>query len=276
LRKKTDRIDFDPYAPFHLSDSAFIYRSIFTGFIDGILGGHTLSTPWKHPTERWVNRIFCYTQSKAQLCWTAINELWTSYNDYGVMKIETKDSTRFFWPSECPKSYANSKYRSIQDWRIDNTYCYELSLPQPIKDSAFFAFMRNDLERMLQVQIVKSTEIMPTCVLTLQKGFTFKKPENDSSYIELTKLHLKAHNVSILHLFNFLNQKTKVSSAAKEVDFPYVDETGVKSNIDLNVDFNAAKPLYATIKNLISNKYGINFEVKKEKYPVYIIKDLAP
>lgn len=278
MHYKSDIINFDIWSPFHLRDSDFIYRSIITAFIDGIVGGQTCMSVWKHPTERWIIRLFAYNLSREQLFWRAINELRSNYNYYGLMKIETNDSTRFFWPKQCPKTFARLKYKTTLDWQNENTYCYELSLPNAVKDSAFFDYMRNDLERMFQVKITTKNEIIPTCVLTLEKGhsFTFTKPENDSSYINLKSTYLKAHNVDILRLYEFINENLKADKNDKPEDPPYVDETGIGSRVDLEIDFEKEKPTYSQIKEMIKAKYGINFTLRNHVFPITIIKDLVP
>jgi hypothetical protein len=136
--------------------------------------------------------------------------------------------------------------------------------------------MRNDLERMFQVKVSVKEEIIPTCVLTLKKGRSFVKPENDSTYIDLRPNHLKAHDVNVIRLYEYLNEHIKENKNAKPHDPPFVDETGIKSNIDIDIDLGKQKPGYLEIKNLIRDKYGIEYEIKKHKYPITIIKDLAP
>jgi thiol-disulfide isomerase/thioredoxin len=276
LHPKTDITSFDIWAPFHLSDNVFIYRSIFTSYIDGIPGGYTANWVWRHPTERWLNRYFTYTSSKQQMLWHAINRLMANQDYYHIVKIVTSDSTRFFWPEQCRQTFSKSTYKSRSEWKYKNTYCYELTLPQPANDTVFFADVLNDLERIFNVKVSVENKIIPTCVLKLKRGYTFKTPMNDSTYISLQQNHLSAHNVEVLHLFNFLNEKIKTDKNKKSDDPPYVDETGIKTRIDLDVDFGKDHPTYTEVKNMISQKYGILFVDKSHPYPITIIKDLTP
>ncbi len=276
LHPKIDITNFDVWAPFHLSDSVFVYRSIFTSYIDGIPGGYTANWVGKHPTERWLNRYFTYNSSKQQMLWHAINWLMSNQDYYYIVKILTSDSTRFFWPEQCRQTFAKSTYKSRLEWEYKNTYCYELTLPQPTKDTVFFSDVLNDLERIFNINITVVNQVIPTCILKLKRGYTLKKPVNDSTYINLQKNHLSAHNVEVVHLFNFLNEKIKTDKNKKSDDPPYVDETGIKTRIDLDVDFGKDHPTYTEIKNIISQKYGILFVNKLHQYPVTIIKDLTP
>jgi thiol-disulfide isomerase/thioredoxin len=267
---------FDVFAPFHLSDSVYEYRSILTKYIDGIPGGHDAQGVFQHPTERWLIRDFSFNSSTQQLLWTAVDKDEYTQDYYGVMKIITSDSTRFFWPSQCPQSFARSKYRSKLDWEFDNTYCYELTLPSARKDSTFYDYELNDLKRIFNIEVTVQHPIIPTCNLTLKSGYNFKRPLNDSAYIDLGTNRIIAHNVSILRLCNFLNKKIKSDRNSKCDDPPYVDKTGIKNNIDLEIDFTEEPPTYTEIKKLIKDKYGIDFQIVEQPYPVTIIKDLTP
>jgi len=267
---------FDVFEPFHLSDSVFEYRSILTKYIDGIPGGHSAQGVFHHPTERWLIRDFSFNFSRQQLLWTAVDKDEYTQDYYGIMKIITSDSTRFFWPNQCPASFARSKYTSRLDWEFDNTFCYELTLPFARKDSAFYDDELNDLKRIFNIEVTVEHPVIPTCNLTLKSGYKFKRPLNDSAYIDLGRNKITAHNVSILRLFNLLNKKVKPDRNSKCDDPPYVDKTGIKNNIDLEIEFSGELPTYAEIKELIKNKYGIDFQIVKQPYPVTVIKDLTP
>jgi thiol-disulfide isomerase/thioredoxin len=274
-RNKIDLIDFNMYKTFHLKDSDFLYRSILTGFTDGINGGVVYQTVWGHPAERWLNRIFSFNSSKKQLLWRALNQM-NSYNDYyGVMKIQTNDSTRFFWPDECPKTFAASKYHSKQEWEMENAYCYELSLPKAVIDSTFYGYMKSDLERAFQVNIRVQTQKIPCSVLTVEGKHDFPILKNDTSYIDLNSTGLKAHNISILHLFHFLNEKVKADINDKPLDPPYIDKTGIEHSVSIDLEFPTNGPDLLEIKQLLKIKYGFNTKIAMHEYPIFIVKDLA-
>jgi thiol-disulfide isomerase/thioredoxin len=268
--------NFDVFAPFHLSDSIFEYRSILTKYIDGIPGGNVTTEVFHHPTETWLIRDFAFNYSRQQLLWTAVDRDEYSQDYYGIMKIETTDSSKFFWPKQCPLTFGKSKYKTTLDWQLENAYCYELTLPQAYRDTDFYGYMLSDLERAFHLKVIKKEEIIPTCVISLTGGFSFNRCKDDSSFINLTSQGIKAHNVSIMRLFNFLNKKVKVDKNDKCDDPPYIDETGIEHNIDLELTFDQEKPRYIDIKGLIKSKYGINFIIIKKPYPLTIIRDLTP
>lgn len=274
--EKRDIMNFDAYKPFHLSDSVYNYRSIQTSFIDGITGGITTAGVWHHPTEKWLTRVFSHDESIEQLLWSAIDRNSSYQNLFGVMKILTKDSLRFYWPEQCPQTFARSKYKTREDWKPANLYCYELTLPYAEKDTVFFGYMLNDLERMFHIAVMVEKEKIPVCILSLEAGRSFPVPENDSTYINVNHDHLVAHNVSLKYLCEYLNKLVVPNLNAKPLDPPYLDETGINSRIDLNIIFDNKVNTYAEMQEYITKKYGIHFKVEERMYPVTIVKDLAP
>lgn len=274
--EKNDILNFNYWAPFHLRDSVFSYRSIETPNIPGLCGGQTCCWVYHHPTEQWLNRLFAYDSSIEQLLWIAINRTESTQNFYGTMKILTKDSLRFYFPEQCRTTFAKSKYKSREDWKVDNLYCYELTLPKAAKDSVFFPYMLNDLERIFDIKVYTQIQNMPVCVLSLDPGKTFAIPTNDSTYINVDHDHLQAHNVTLKYLCEYLNRLVKADINDKSFDPPYVDETGINSRIDIDVKFETKVITYADLQKYITQKCGIHFNVEERNYPVTIVKDLAP
>jgi thiol-disulfide isomerase/thioredoxin len=276
VENKKDLIKFDMHQTFHLKDSDFVYRSIVSGYTNGINGGSSLQGAWYHPTERWLIRIFSFNQSRQQLLWQAYNRVNNYYDYYGIMKILTPDSTRFFWPEQCRRTYALSKYKSRQEWIKNNCYCYELALPNAVIDTTFFQYMLNDLQRTFQVLIYKKFETIPVCYLTIKPDHNFERVQNDSSYINLDSSSLRVHNMTILHLFQYLNETVKKGLNDKPLDPPYVNSTGISFPIDLQITFNKPHPDYSEIKEMIEAKYGINYRIEKKPFPIIYIQDLVP
>jgi len=272
---KIDRIDFDLYKTFHLKDSDFIYRSLLAGFTEGINGGVTYQTAFKHPTERWVYRFFAFNVSRQQLLWAVLNQLNSTIDYYHTLRIETADSTRFFWPEQIPGTFKNSAYESRLDWQKENTFCYELTLSTAVKDSDFFPMVLSDLQRVFRIDVSVTKKLMPVCILTSNHTHQFAVPVNDSSFIDLNAERLLVHNVSVTHLYHFLNENVKPDLNAKPLDPPFIDQSGINHPIDLQIDFPRKKPTYTEIKELIKAKYGINYEIKEQEYPVTVVKDLA-
>lgn len=273
---KNDFVEFDMHKTFHQLDSHFIYRSILTGFAKGLPGGTSYRGAW-HPTKRRIVRLFTFNSSKAQILWTAINRELSFRDYYGIMEIETNDSTRFFWPSECPVSFENSPYKSQQEWREKNLYCYELTLPFAIQDTAFFDYVLNDVKRAFHVEIFTEKRKIPCSLIKFKGGK--KKLEStvrDTSFIEINDREIKARNVSVLELFQTLNEKIKPDLNSKPLDPPFVDKTKIDYPIDIDLVFKDKLVDYQTVKELLRVKYQLEITKKMHEYPLTIVKDLEP
>src|SRR5699024_3660696 len=152
LFKKQDVINFDPFDPFEPSDSTFLYRSIFTKREQGIPGGYTVQK-FGFEFNQPISRVFFYNSILQNMLWFAVNKDKSPYDYFNLMRIETQDSLKFFSHHDAPQSLEKSNYSSIEEWRANNTFCYELSLSKPAKESEFFKYMINDLERILNIKV---------------------------------------------------------------------------------------------------------------------------
>lgn len=268
---KSDDIRFDPFAPFHLSDSEFEYRSILTKRIDGILSGKTIQAALESG-ERRTSRAFCYNSTLSSMLWLAINRGISPDNYYNTMRIETNDSLLFFAPSQAPKTFERSSYQSRDEWRMNHTYCYELSMPNPISDTLFYEYMLNDLARNFDIDIVVVEDSIKCSIITIEDEDRIRQPQGDSTFIDLNKTCLTANNVSILRLFEYLNEHVKEKLNDRPTDPPFVDQTG-GLRVNINLEFENGIPKYQILKRLIQEKYGINIHYSIDKYRVTLVKD---
>lgn len=273
IRVKKDLVDYDLDQTFHLLDSNFRYRSILTGFADGLNGGSYLSAAW-HPARRMILRDFEFNVSRAQLLWSAINRKVSSRDFYNLLKIETKDSTRFFWPKECPLTFAKSKFKDRRDWINQNTNCYQMSMPYAVQDTVFFDYMLNDLVRAFNISVSKVNKKIPCAVITKNKGFNFGKVLRDTSFIDVNEKGIKARNVSVFRLFEYLNELVKPDLNAIPLDPPYIDQSKISGPIDIDLTFENGLPDYKTIKLMLEKKYGLVVKTKMYDYPITVVKDL--
>ncbi|QNL47901.1 TlpA family protein disulfide reductase [Olivibacter sp. SDN3] len=272
---KTDAIGFDMRKPFHTMDSSYIYRSIFTGYAPGLPGGFTYKTD-THPTERQIKRLFGFNASREQMLWRAVGQMVLRRNWFDLMEIHTKDSTRFFWPNECPETFEKSKYKTKAEWAKENLYCYEIELPRAEVDTVFFKNVIQDLQRAMNISIRKEYKpILSTVIKMKYNNMISPTTVKDTSYITLTEGGLIAKNVEPLQLFNFLNEKVKANLNSVPLDAPYADETAIPYHIDVDLTFEGTIPNYDTMKTLLEVKYGFVFETKYRKREVTIIEDLA-
>ncbi|WP_185218095.1 TlpA family protein disulfide reductase [Sphingobacterium mizutaii] len=271
IQEKKDIVNFDPFAPFRLSDSSYRYRSILTKSINGIFSGVSVQKVGNE-ANRNIIRLFSFNESLSGLLWQAINQGRSPKDYYHLMNIETSDSLRFYWPSSAPVSFRKSKYKTKNDWVADNAYCYELTLPFPVKDSIFYKYMLNDLIRNFDIQIDVIEDSIPCSIITLSSRSIPFVQNRDSSYISLTDKGLIAKNVSILYLLDYLNEKAKEKISDRPDDPPYIDKTGGKK-IDVEIEFVNGMPSYRSLKKILEEKYGIMVRKGIERYNKFIVKD---
>ncbi len=271
---KIDIIDFDPYEPFHLRDSAFTYRSILTKSIDGIFSGVTV-VPEGNFANRKISRAFFFNRSLANILWWVINHGKSSKDFYNTMRIQTSDSLRYFWPSVAPVSFENSSYKTRKEWMVDNAYCYELRFKMPKSDSLFYSYILDDLKRNFNFEIDIIKDSIICSVIRLQDTASKGTEQKGSTYIDLSKKRLVAKNVAVLYLMDYLNENVKEKLTDKPIDPPFIDRTG-GATIDVELEFgDNGIPSYPHLKELLKEKYGITIHQQLDSYKVHIIKDLG-
>lgn len=272
-KEKNDILDFDPRKPFHLSDSQFVYRSILTERIDGILSGATVSRSGFADRKK-IKRVFSYNQTLNSMLWNAVNKGVSPNNYYNTMRIETSDSLRFFSPTQAPLTFEKSNYNSRHEWRKEHTHCYELRLPKYISDTTFYTYMLDDLKRNFNIEVEVVEDSILCSIITADNGRISEPVPNDSTVLILSKDGLRAENVSILSLFQFLNETIKKGLNDTPIDPPFIDRTG-GMRVSINLEFKHGIPKYERVKELIEELYGIRIRHQKDKYKITIIKDMG-
>ncbi|HMR18537.1 MAG TPA: TlpA disulfide reductase family protein [Sphingobacterium sp.] len=272
-KNKEDKISFDPFKPFHLSDSEFIYRSIVTKRIDGIFSGETVH-PIGHADKQKILRAFCYNSTLQTMLWLAVNRRKSFGNYFNTMRIETTDSLRFFTPKQAPLTFEQSKYNSRDEWRAENTHCYELTLPKAVDDTLFYSYMLDDLKRNFNIEVKVIEDSILCSIITADKRFISEPKQGDSTFILLNKDGLTVENISVLALFEYLNEHVKERLNDIPEDPPFIDRTGgMRVSVDLK--FKEGIPKYKRIKELIEENYGIKIQQQKDKYKITVIKDMG-
>ncbi|SMG15719.1 TlpA family protein disulfide reductase [Sphingobacterium psychroaquaticum] len=272
-KNKKDNTKFNPREPFHLSDSKFVYRSIFTRHIDGILSGTTVRKSG-YADRKKINRVFAYNSTLNNMLWRAVNKGVSPDNYYNTMRIETDDSLRFFSPTQAPLTFEKSNYNSRHEWTKEHAHCYELRLPEYISDTVFYSYMLDDLKRICNIEVEVIEDSILCSIITADKGHTSISNPNDSTILILNKDGLIAENVSVISLFQFLNETVKKGLNDIPIDPPFIDKTG-GMRISVHLEFKEGIPQYTRIKELIEDTYGIMIRHQKEKYKITIVKPVV-
>lgn len=268
LNVKHDNMKFDYTQPFHLGDSIFQSRSVFTKHIEGIPSG---SAAWG-THQMGMKRIFVFNYDIANLFSIAYNKDPNVLTDNNLMEVHTRDSIKFFRPGQIHDLKNREKFQKRIDWEKDHLFCYDLTVPENISDTLFFSYMMDDLTRSLHVSC-KTVYRPKTCYVVSnfsgsKYSLTNFHSTHDSTKVELFKFKLTLQHATIKQLVDEILAKFKIR------DKPWIDESGISFPIDLVINFDKDKSItLETIKSKLM-EYGIKVEEKMRPYPVMQLIDL--
>ncbi|WP_293298613.1 TlpA disulfide reductase family protein [Pedobacter sp. UBA4863] len=273
LETKKDNMTFNYFDEFHLGDSIFTYRSIITPGIKG-LGGLIRGN---HPLGE-LSKQHLYING------TITQHLWSAYMGgsvrYQLIEVHTKDSLRFFHPTD-NRAYllVNSKYKNLGQWRLENIYCYALTLPRYIPIAKKRDYIFNDFERQFNIKI--SIQPRRTRIVKVSGHGKFIKSSltthksGDPLVRWMPGYKLSIRNATLEQVFNWYFK----TSQAKNVAYPFKITKGKAAYLNLDVDFTPylnkeQKSVNAKIFYQAFTDMGYHIKEKTAKYPKLIIEDL--
>ena len=286
LRHKKESLNFNPINEFHFADSTFSYRSIISPHISvgtsGTRGGSIAEDP---------RSFFQWNGSITHLFFNA----YSLYNEHShnnrypsfvlrdkLMEVHTRDSLRLFYPSEILKKLLNgSKYKDLESWGEENTYCYALTLPKRVKHTKFRDYMFSDLERQFNIRASIESRKTQGMVVTLDRERKFTplsgKSDTKPSIIWISTQKLKIENSSIDAILNWMY----ASYDDRYIKLPFFNEVAPERDIRINTTLNFADLInekqLSVSPEMIWKKlgeYGFRFREGIRNYPILILKDL--
>jgi thiol-disulfide isomerase/thioredoxin len=194
LNVKRDNMKFDYTQPFHLGDSIFQYRSIFTKYIEGIPSG---CDTWGI-NQKELKRIFVFNVEVLQLFSIAYKRDPMTLTNNNLLEVTTKDSIKFFRPEQIHDLKNRGNFSKRIDWEKDHLFCYDLTVPENISDTLFFTYMLEDLKRALHVSC--KTEYRPkTCYVVSNFSGSKYSLTNFHSTHDTTKINLFKNQLTLQH-----------------------------------------------------------------------------
>jgi thiol-disulfide isomerase/thioredoxin len=277
IELKKDVINFDFRHTFHLRDTSFSGRSIFTNRTAGIFSYE--GTFGDKPGI--INRIFASNLPIRTLYWIAAFHHELSFTNFDRIFLEVRDSLKYMQPKFAYASYKKSKYFDPESWHStswekDNLYCYELILPQERQDTILYQYMISDLNRYLNLNGRFEKRLMDCFVLTYEKNgaqslkVSAQKPDivyqQKKSVSSLdVPVALKAQNIGML--VKFLNMTIDKSQI--------VDETGIDKHLLLDFDLSALKKGYTMDQiNKLLEPYGLTLRSAKRNVRVFVLSEI--
>lgn len=155
LITKVDVFDFDITANMPVGDDNFLFRSVLTNYKPGVNGiGRTepvmgITELDNHDDRKIKREIHLNTPIEFLYMYAAYGGRFLKMNKH-MVELEIKDSVRVVHPMSYDVSNSD-QYRSLSHWRQENSYCYELIVPQLTPAPEFYQYMMEDLNRYFNV-----------------------------------------------------------------------------------------------------------------------------
>lgn len=155
LIMKQDVFDFDVSAHLPVGDDNFLFRSVLTKHRPGVNGigrqePFTGIVELEDDDDRPVKRFLQLNAPISHLyMYAAYGTRFLKMNTH-MIKLEIQDSLRVVHPLDYEVSNSE-QYRSLTHWRRENSYCYELIVPDAIPARLFYQYMMEDLNRYFPV-----------------------------------------------------------------------------------------------------------------------------
>lgn len=269
LRVKADRKGFDMFKPFHLRDSSFLARSIFTNHTDGILSFESYGFGDTY-VPHMINRIFVSNLSIRHLYRIAACPEICGEN-YDRIVLEVKDSLKYMQPRFAPASFRHSKYfgsKNADDWDQENLYCYDLQMPAIYRDTVLYQYMVNDLNRYLNLNGRFENREKDCYVLNYRKTAkdSLRKSIEKHSAIDENNPPKKMAGQNITTLVNILNYNIRNSQV--------VDETGISHQQFFDFDLSSLKAgiTIEQVNQMLSGT-GLKLISAKRKVRVFVLSE---
>lgn len=250
------------YKPFHMMDTNFIARSIFTRSVPGWLSFDGLQG--EDSTGLKFNRAFIGNLPINQLYWIAAFHKKVSAQNYSRLIFEVKDSLKYMMPQSAAESFKHSKYKSYSEWEDENLYMYELVMPNRVPYDNLYEYMLSDLNRYLNLNGRFEQREKDCYVLKKKKN----KEQVSLSAKEISSIYYdkqKIENLNINQLTDLLNKHIANGYIVNESGLP------LSNTFRINVYLFS---LSVEKINYILDQYGLEVVPGRRKIPVYVVSEM--
>lgn len=264
IRPKIDNMSLgmaDMFKPFHMMDTNFIARSIFTRTVPGWESFDGLQG--QDSTGLKFNRAFIGNWTIRQLYWLAVFHRKINPQNNSRLIFEVKDSLKYMLPQLAPESFKHSKYKSYSQWENENVYMYDLVMPHQVPYDVLYEYMLSDLNRYLNLNGRFEQREMDCYVIKQKKN----KDQASLSAKEISSIYYKnqkIENINIEQFTKLLNEHIN--------DRYIVNESGLPLSIQYRLNV-CLYGLSVDQINFILEKYGLVIEPARRKIPVYVVSE---
>lgn len=274
LLTKKDSLTYDPkeYSNFQKND--ILFRSVLAKTPLGIGIGWS-DYKYVENYHKYYKRIYLTHRNALQLFYAAYTYGMGTLN-FKRISFNISDSSKYIFPtvekfnaSDSLKILYTNYKQWLHQWESTNDYCYELIMPEYIKDTLFFKYMLQDLNRGFPITGSIEKRLIPCIIikLTNPKNTSKLKTTGMKPYIYWSPNHdtLKGiQNQPLSTLVTLLNSFQK--------NDPVVDLTHYTTPVDMNFNmghfFQSEKFSIDELRRDLA-KYGL--EVSREKRWVNVL-----
>lgn len=156
-------------------------------------------------------------------------------------------------------------------WFYNNSYCYELTVPRYLPDSAIWNYVLNDISRALNLKIQLRKLEMPCYVIAkTEDGKIDPITKGGKSKLEL---YPQAGHPVIIENRPISSLVGAMNAVSTTHPSPIVlDETGIKNNVDMTLDVSYVKDMPEVDRAL--HPYGLSLIKTKRIIDMVVISDL--
>lgn len=228
-----------------IDSNSMVFRSVLTRHLKGVRSSMTFPRKGIHP-----NRMVAYNMGIRNLYQFAYGD------SAGPVPL-----ARTVIESEHPEKMARPKNEDFELWAVDNTYCYEIIVPEAKRDS-IWKMIRNDLQQLFGYNAYLEYRTQKCLVLKADKSFRYLADTTIAP-----KLSTSAGGITVInHPFSRF-----VESMEHYLhDKIFFDETGLSGKVDITVQ---AEMTDVTAVNSALKKYGLLLEYEDRQVQMLVIKD---
>jgi len=169
--------------------------------------------------------------------------------------------SRWMNESAHPERFQLPKGADYNEWKYDNSFCYELRVPKD-RQHDILKIMRDDLKRMFGANVFFENRVQKCLVLTADKNIHIQADKTATP-----KVNYNAGGSSVVNLPFSRFFDTIESYNQEKIIF---DETGITENVTIALDaqMNDINALREALK-----KYGLHLEYQDRSIKMLIIRD---
>jgi thiol-disulfide isomerase/thioredoxin len=251
VREKEKRVNIDYKKPLieiakEIDSNSVVFGSVLTRYVKGLSSVINYS---RKGINR--NRILAHNMGIRNLYQVA----------YGDDSIGSVPLARTVIESAHPEKLARPQNVDFETWKVDNTYCYEISVPEAKRDS-IWKMIRDDLQQLFGYNAYLENRVQKCLVLKADKSFRYLADTMVTPVISISAGGITMINQPFSRVVDNISHFLQY-----EIFF---DETGLSGKVAITIQaqMNDVDEVNRELK-----KYGLSLLYEDRHVPMLVIKD---